>query len=535
MTAANGATTGLLFSRSTALRPAFIVFAIALIYLLLSVPNPEFFLESDDQGYQMALGMAVANGSLPGFDFVSQYGPFVAFASWLAWFVSGNIIGEIVLCAVGYAAVIALAYAFLSRRGNITVAVLGAMILLLLFSRFYKWYYWLLPIITLLAADKFAALRTAGERARTVLVGWGLFVGASGLFRYDLLLEGIVFGAIVIGAVELTPKARMHANLAGAARETAVFVAYCLALPVLYCALIWVFRGWHQLSLVLYSVIDGSIDTVVYYGVRPFRFAANGMSFANAVAFLQFAFPVVYGIALYLSGRRLWSGKPAQRVESFPLFCSALLGLGLFPQALHRADVQHLLQVLPPFVITLGLLLSTLMDAETSAGRKTFAAIGFGFVTIALMIVVPYAGDDLRSPVRNQAALWTSLAGLPESAPEYAVADMASGIRRLTPPGSTVFFVMPQTRMPMLFFAQRRQPGLFPTYEPGMFSGERWLTENAARLRRSPPDYLVLALGSARRPGALAPYVPELLAEWRARYKTIVYQNPYFVLLAPTG
>jgi hypothetical protein len=93
---------------------------------------------------------------------------------------------------------------------------------------------------------------------------------------------------------------------------------------------------------------------------------------------------------------------------------------------------------------------------------------------------------------------------------------------------------MPQTRMPMLFFAERRQPGLFPTYEPGMFSGERWLTENARRLRQSPPDYLVLALGSARRPGALAPYVPELLKEWQARYKTIVYQNPYFVLLAPS-
>jgi hypothetical protein len=327
----------------------------------------------------------------------------------------------------------------------------------------------------------------------------------------------------------------MRANLAGAAREIAVFAGCSVALPVLYCALIWAFRGWHQLSLVLYSVIDGSIDTVVYYGVRPFRFAANGTSFTNAVAFLQLALPVVYGIGLLLSARRLWSGKPTERHERFPLFCAALLGLGLFPQALHRADFQHLLQVLPPFVIVLGLLFSEFLHAEISAARRTYGAIGFGFAALALLIVAPYAGDDLRSAFRNQTALWPKLAGLPDSAPEYAVADMAAHIRRLTPPGSTVFFAMPQTRMPMLFFAERRQPGLFPTYELGMFSGERWLAENAARLRRSPPDYIVLALGSARSPGPLAPYVPEVLAEWQARYKTIVYQNPYFVLLAPNG
>jgi hypothetical protein len=536
VTATNGVTAGLLYSRSSALRPTLVVFGIALLYLLLRVPNPEFFLDSDDQGYQMALGMAVANGSIPGFDFVSQYGPFVAFASWLGWFISGNVIGEIVLCAAGYAAAIALVYAYTSRHGNVMAAVLATVILLVLFSRFYKWYYWLLPILTLLTAERFAAARSAGAPRWALLVGWGLLVGVGGLFRYDLLLEGLVFGAIVIVAVELTPMARIRANLAPAIREIAVFGVSCLALPAFYCALIWAFRGWHQLSLVLYSVIDGSLDTVVHYGVRPFRFANDGFSFGNAVAFLQVAFPIVCGIALYLSVSRMRFGKPAERNESFPLFCAALMGLGLFPQALHRADDQHLLQVLPPFVITLGLLFSALIDAEAKIGKKSMATIGFGFVALAMATIAPGAGNDLRSPLRDQLALWPYLAGLPDSAPEYAVADMASAIRRLTPPGATVFLVMPQTRMSMLFFAERRQPGLFPTYEPGMFSGDRWLKENAALLRRSPPDYLVLPRGSiGRRPGIPAPYVQDVLANWQMTYRTIAYQNPYFILLSRNG
>ncbi|MGE5540043.1 MAG: hypothetical protein ACM30I_15605 [Gemmatimonas sp.] len=533
--ASHSITPGLLFSRSSAAWAPVAVFAVAFAYLLLCVPDPHFFLESDDQGYQMAMGMAVAKGSLPGFDFISQYGPLVAFFSWAAWLLSGNAVGEIVLCAAGYSAAIALAYRYLARYGNVTAATIGAVILLVLFSRYYKWYYWLLPLVVLVAAQSYAERRSAGDRARFLVVGWGLLVGLSGLFRYDLLIEGAVFGAIVIAAVELTPRGRIRSKLAPASRDLAIFVASAIAPPALYCLLILLTRGWHQLSLVLLSVIDGSIDTVVYYGVRPFRFAPGGFSFGNAVAFLQLAIPLTYAAALLRSGRALWSGKPAQRPDAFPLFCTALMGLGLFPQALHRADDQHLLQVLPPFVIVMGLLLARLMDSEPAPERKTVGGLALGTLALALAIVAPRAGNDLASPFRNQIALWRYIAGMPETAREHAVADMAAAIRTLTSPDSTVFLVMPQTRMPMLFFAERRQPGLFPTYEPAMFGGDHWLRENEERLRRAPPDYVVLALGAARRSGVGAPYIPDLLADWQATYRTVVYQNPFFVLLAPNG
>jgi hypothetical protein len=530
--AGHGITPGLLFSRSSNLTATLVVFAVAFVYLLLRVPDPFFFLESDDQGYQMAMGMAVAKGSLPGFDFISQYGPMVAFMSAAAWLVSGNVVGEIVLCASGYAVAIASAYRYLARHGNVTVAAIGAVILLALFSRYYKWYYWLLPLLVLIAAQHFVERRSTGNSATRMIAGWGLLVGLSGLFRYDLLLEGAVFGAIVIAAVELTPQAKLRTNMRAAASELAVFVASTAALPVLYCALILMTRGGHQLSLVLLSLIDGSVDTVINYGVRPFRFVRGGFTFGNAVAFLQIVIPAVYVVALLRSTKRL-SGKPAQRAEALAMFCAALMGLGLFPQALHRADDQHLLQILPPFIITLGLILARLMDSEAAPERKTLTGIALGIIVLALAIVAPRAGNDLNSPFRNQVALWRYIAGLPESGREHAVADMAAAIRTMTPPDSTVFLVMPQTRMPMLFFAERRQPGLFPTYEPGMFNGDVWLNENAERLRRNPPDYIVLALGDARRVGLGAPYVEDVLADWQSAYRTVVYQNPYFILLAP--
>ena len=125
---------GILFTKSSSLRLTLTVFVAVLVYLLLRVPSPEFFLESDDHGYQMALGMAVVTGRLPGFDFVSQYGPFVAFSSALAYLLSGNLIGEIVLCAAGYAAAVALVYRYLARHTNVTIGLIGALAVLILFS-----------------------------------------------------------------------------------------------------------------------------------------------------------------------------------------------------------------------------------------------------------------------------------------------------------------------------------------------------------------------------------------------------------------
>ena len=533
MTTAGGLDTGNSFSTSPSLRLTLGVLLAAFFYLLLRVPSPGFFLESNDQGYQMALGMAVANGRYPGFDFVTQYGPFVAFTSWLAYAVSDNLIGEIVLCAGGYATSVALVYRYLSRHADRVVGLIGAVALLILFPRYYKWYFWLLPITTLVFSDTFMAGRSSKPSPWRTLVGWGALVGLSGLFRYDLLFEGAVFGAIVIAAAELTPRDRLETNILLAARRIGVFAVACAGPPVLYGALILAFRGWHQLALVLRSVVDGAIDSVTFYGITPFRIFDTG-----SLAVLQIAIPLIYAAALVIATARLWDGgTPAwQREKMFPLFATALMGLGLFPQALYCAEVQHLFQVLPPFIMTVALMVSVALETRLSAGERFGAGLAVTVVVMLLVSIAPRAARDLGSPSRNPLALWPALAGLPESAvSQNPVADMAAAIRRLTPPKATVFMMMPQSRMPMLFFAQRHQPGLFPTYEPGMFDGSPWLQENATLLGQTPPDFLVVERPIAGQAQWIsAPYVPELLAEWSRSYPTVVYENESFLLLERT-
>jgi hypothetical protein len=280
-------------------------------------------------------------------------------------------------------------------------------------------------------------------------------------------------------------------------------------------------------------VVDGAVDTVTNYGVTPFRIIDTG-----SLAVLQIAILLIYAAALVIATARLWDGRtPAsQRDEVFPLFGTALMGLGLFPQALYCAEVQHLFQVLPPFIMTVALMVSLALKARLSAGSKFGAGITLAVVVMLLMSIAPRAARDLGSPSRNPLTLWPVLAGLPESAaPHNPVADMAAAIRRLTPPEATVFMVVPQSRMPMLFFANRHQPGLFPTYEPGMYSGSSWLQENAALLGRTPPDFLIVEPPIAERSQWIpAPYIPELLAEWSRAYRTVVYQNEWFLLLERT-
>lgn len=539
MTDTTGSNTGLLFSKSSTVWPAVVLCALSLLYLLLRVPNPELFLASDDQGYQMALGMAVATGRHPGFDFITQYGPFVAYSSWLAWAVSGSVIGEILLCAFGYSAAIALTYAYLARHANVLIGLAGALLALALFPRFYKWYYWLLPILTMVAAERFASLRAmrSASRDRAAwfwLAGVGASVGASGLFRYDLLLEGVVFGAIVIAAVEFTRPGPPIQHWRAALRDTAAFVAFCLVAPIVFLTLVGMLRGPHQVVLVLQSIVDGTSDTVAHYLIAPYRFSgANPFSAANILALLQVAVPLIYLGALILSLAILRAPKGDRRAEGVPLLCASLMGLGIFPQALHRADLEHLLQVIPPFVITLGLLLHLFLERDPIGARKSGGFAAFALALALLLPMAARAGSDLGSPSRNPIAVWERLVGLPQAAANNAIADMAVAIQRFTPPDTTVFLVMPQTKMSLLYFARRHQPGLFPTYEVGMFAGPRWLAENEARLRSTPPDYLVLA-----RPGALpmtgmpAPFIPDLLAEWQQEYRRVVYQNPYFFLLS---
>jgi hypothetical protein len=113
---------------------------------------------------------------------------------------------------------------------------------------------------------------------------------------------------------------------------------------------------------------------------------------------------------------------------------------------------------------------------------------------------------------------------------------MAVAIERLTPPDANVFLLMSTSRMPLLFFAQRHQPGLFPVYEAGMFSGPTWLAHNRIALEQTPPDYLVVPEpGTTDSAGEPAPFMPDLISSWQQRYSRTLHVNARYRLLERNG
>jgi hypothetical protein len=506
-------------------------------YLILRAPDPSFLLESNDQGYQMALGMALATGRIPCFDQLTQYGPLVSVLSWFGFFLTGSAVGELCIDAFGYAAAIALAYKILREEGYRTLAMLAVVTLLALFPRFYKWYYWLLPLIGVSMALRFRAAVVAHRSTVGLLAVWGGLVGTSWLFRYDLGLEGMVFGLLTIIAAQSVPRAGWH--MRAVSRDALWFLLMCALFPGALLSLIALARGHEQLALFLLSIRDGATDSVLAYGIRPLAFnLSEPTSAANMLALSQLAFMAVYAVALPVALREFASGRGApQREAGYRLLCIVLTGLGVLPQALHRADVQHLLQVLPPLVLVIASLSARCVGRGRLGWQGRSLSLAVCAVTALLLCaIVPRASVDLASAWRNPVTYWRTIADLPRSRLGEPVADMAMAILRLTPPQSSIFLLMSTSKMPLLFFSRRHQAGLFPVYEVGMFTSRVWLEYNRIALTKSPPDYLIVPTSSSIADHwEPAPFMPDLTAVWLQRYTKELYANNEYRLLAPDG
>jgi hypothetical protein len=122
-----------------------------LLVFLLKAPGLEFFLESSDHGYQLSIGTQVLLGKVPGIDLVIGYGPLVMYTSALGLWLSHSLVGETILCSVGYALSVFLLYHLVSRYTSKPLGLVAAGFGMLLQARFYKWYVWLIPMAILWA------------------------------------------------------------------------------------------------------------------------------------------------------------------------------------------------------------------------------------------------------------------------------------------------------------------------------------------------------------------------------------------------
>ena len=506
---------------------ALAVFLVATIYLIQRFPVPEFLLQSDDQGYQLALGMAVTPDHWPAFDFVTQYGPMVALLSAAAYQVTGNVLGDLVLSATGFAACAAIGFFLLAATGKPRLGILTACALILTLPRFYKWYYALIPLLGCVLAWKYL-LAGSPRRRRIIVLLWSQLVGVSFLIRYDLGLHGLVLGIASNFLADVT----QHRPRSFRYTVTGIlaFGLLCLLIPLGFSFAIVTLRSAGQLRLWLLSCVSGTADSVDNYGISPFQFHwSSPFASANRLAVMQVWLPVYCFVIAAWTAIGLIRRRQVRR-EEFLASIVALCGLGICPQAYHRADAPHMMQVIYPLVlltfIELGRLFASGPRQESDAPFRGAAA------AFSLLLVVgsfSWGQVDQGPLFRSPYGMLRIVMGLPYTQPNNPIADIATVLRRTVKTDETVFLLTETTQMPLLFFGSVRQPGLFPTYEQGMYRSRFWLEANARSLAASPPTYIILDKASGND---VAPYIPSLVDDWRGAYRRRLYENTRFVLYA---
>src|SRR5262249_47278728 len=146
----------------------------------------------NDPSFQLSIGQQVVLGKRLFVDVFFHYGPLVAYTSALGLAVHDSLVPETVICALGYAASIALLFStatvLIGRLAGVAVAGLA----LLLLARFYKWYYWLFPLLTVFLVVREPA--PTGGRARGDALG--LVTGVAFLYRIDLGITCLVTAVV---------------------------------------------------------------------------------------------------------------------------------------------------------------------------------------------------------------------------------------------------------------------------------------------------------------------------------------------------
>jgi hypothetical protein len=475
------------------------------------MPSSSFFLTSQDHSYQLAMGQAILNGRLPGIDFFTLYGPMVAYASALGKLLTGNLLGEIFICAIGYSAALAFAFHSLRRISGILSGLLFLLAAVILLPRFYKWYFWFFPLTNYLL---FTLVAFSEKCAAKHFFLWGVFGGFSLLFRPDMGLTSLFFAQICTLAASrgnYYVKARAYLN------------GYVL-FPLGYLALVLVAGGLNALSLYARTTFFSIWDIITTYsGLSSVNGRLHMLYHTSMLLFLGICLPT-YALAMAWAWRRRHSEKEGKFALS--LFGLAVLGLCMFTQA-YRPDIQHIQQMIPCYLMLVGLLAGRAVQRLRAGNRPELAHALPLLLALACVPVFLNAKSDLAGWSRNWMLEFKIIQALPNSRPDSAIATIAEHLSRLTEPGESVFITSPRTPGTLLYLSGNHLPGLFPVYAPGLLDGKRWWTLNEREIEVSGMRYLVVDLTDweSTPPDKLAPFIPDLVTRWRNEYTHKIFTS----------
>ncbi|NIS86617.1 MAG: hypothetical protein GWN10_16510, partial [Nitrospinaceae bacterium] len=370
-------------------------------------PSLTTFLLSPAHNIQIAYGKQALLGKVPYLDLIHFYGPLQIYTSAFGLWLSDTVIPEILICALGYAASLYLIFHLVEKESTWFHGAAAALAGYAFLSRFYKWYYWLFPLLALYFFRRFLHERRSREDGW--LLAAGLAGGVGALYRVDLGLASLAFFSLALGALSLRPF-RFSVWL----WRMAVFLVGFVS-PLLLWALILIAQGgaeaWH---LYWKGILDGSTGVVKHMSL-PFPVFEPTAPFSteSALALAYYSFLIIYAGCLVQGVKMAWAGGEEKR--GWFLAAVGLMGAGIFPQALHRSDIAHLLQVLPPFLVGAGLLIPHLWHPVPASPRMQKAARGVAVVFLAGLLTAgwnlkQFGGSDWASLISDPVHRYPGLA-----------------------------------------------------------------------------------------------------------------------------
>jgi hypothetical protein len=488
-------------------RDSWLVFVSTLAVILWRVPGLEFFLGSADHGYQLNLGYQITLGKFPFVDFVFHYGPLTAYTSAIGIWLSGGLLGELFICAVGHAVCVALIYYLTSTYSSRLCGAAAAISAVVLLTRLYKWYYWLFPLLSLYLFHRL--LHASDEKSGCSLSFIaGLISGIAFLYRFDLGLA--CFSFVFLAGLFVSQKTISLPHKSNLVSLCCLVAGLMLPLAM-WPAILVANGGLSALATYFIATAQGtkgalsalSLPFPVFDWTQPW-------STQSGVALACLMVPTIYLLGGIVALALICTKRPCGGNHVF-LLATVILGIGIFPQALHRSDIHHLRQILPPAIIAGALIVSTawrMSKAYWKYGIRTACALAVAVILWTIIAVGETGGADLSAWTDPVLTRWRGLAAEFHPKTGNSVAALAGHIRNHTSERASilVFGNAPQ----VYFFSRRTMSGIVPCYLGELLSYPASRKNTMTNLKTKPPEAVIVqatATGNALDP---APYWPEV-------------------------
>jgi hypothetical protein len=483
----------LLHARATRIDQAmsWTVFLGFFLLMILLSPGLDYFLKCRDHGYQLCVATQILLGKIPGIDVIIAYGPMAMYTSALGLKLTDSLIGETVLCAGGYSLSMFLIYWLVRNHSNNVLGLVAAWAGYLVEARFYKWYVWLIPLGSLWALHCYL-LSPAKNRMRWAALS-GVVIGLGWLYRLDM--GTLIFASSFI-FIALIEAGSPGGGLADNIRILGAFTASFTILPLCWFGYLAVAVSIGAPIVFLRTTIEAALAVSggMAQPLPPFR----------VVVLAYILVPTSLLLAAGLGISREWIGGADTRSRF--LLAAALIGLSIFHQAMHRKGPSHLLQVVPPFIISVFLLLAIFLRRISSEIAYKSSRLAFVFSGLLFFLLSGWVGAGL--------ARWgrLDLIGLSSwSARRYFDLAHPLGADDRYPVIKTIHVIREQTKLdePILVFpldcqlytlAHRKLSGRHYAYYAGVFDAPRDQSETLKSICKEMPALVVLPSNKNRLP-----------------------------------